>query len=346
MTSDAPGWDAIDAALDRLYPGIEPKHYATLLKWSLGGPDPLDGISFYARETPVPHWHIVSYGMSELYSAPNPDAEWSGWGYEFTFRVRRQPGETQPPVWAANFLQNLARYNFSSGNGFAPNHQMDLNGPIALEYQTLIRAIAFVEDPELGVIDAPFGKVRFLQVFGMTLDEYAATQTWSVEAVLNLAAGHAPLFVTDLRRKSLTDIPAFAEKVAAGRRRDGSSTASLAVAEFAWLPDGDGYRLIVGAHAVERIAAILRGRLRFGRTLVVDGPDSSVEFSSGSFGLGTNSDPVLLKIVLTDEALDHLTGVLVPLAGVSPVPEAPGLIVDVRPTLIRDGDGNVVERIG
>ena len=44
MTSDAPGWDAIDAALDRLYPGIEPKHYATLLKWSLGGPDPLDGI--------------------------------------------------------------------------------------------------------------------------------------------------------------------------------------------------------------------------------------------------------------------------------------------------------------
>lgn len=346
MTSDAPGWDAIDAALDRLYPGIEPKHYATLVKWSLGGPDPLDGISFYAREDPVPHWHIVSYGMSELYSAPNPDAEWSGWGYELTFRVRRQPGETEPPVWAANFLQNLARYNFSSGNGFAPNHQMDLNGPIALEYQTLIRAIAFVEDPELRVIDTPFGKVRFLQVFGMTLDEYAATQTWSVEAVLKLVAKHLPLYITDLRRSSLTKIPAFAEKVAAGRRRDGSSTVSLAVAEFAWLPDGDGYRLVVGAHAVERIAAILRGRLRFGRTLTVDGPDSSVEFSPGSYSLGANSDPSLLKIVLTDEALDHLTGVLVPLAGVSPVPEAPGLIVDVRPTLIRDGDGNVVERIG
>ncbi|MEV0565860.1 suppressor of fused domain protein [Dactylosporangium sp. NPDC050588] len=346
MTSDAPGWDAIDAALDRLYPGIEPKHYATLLKWSLGGPDPLDGISFYARDTPVPHWHIVSYGMSELYSAPNPDAEWSGWGYEFTFRVRRAPGETEPPVWAANFLQNLARYNFSSGNGFAPNHQMDLNGPIALEYQTRIRAISFVEDPELGVIDTPFGRVRFLQVFGLTLGEYAATQTWSTEAVLKLAAGYAPLFITDLGRTSFTDIPAFAEKVAAGRRRDGSSTSSLAVAEFAWLPDGDGYRLIVGAHAVERIAAILRGRLRFGRTLVVDGPDSSVEFSSGSFGLGTNSDGTLLRIVLTEEALDNLTGVLVPLAGASPVPEAPGLIVDVRPTLIRDSDGNVVERIG
>ncbi|MEV0129149.1 suppressor of fused domain protein [Dactylosporangium sp. NPDC050688] len=346
MTSDAPGWDAIDAALDRLYPGVEPKHYATLVKWSLGGPDPLDGISFYARESPVPHWHIVSYGMSELYSAPNPDAEWSGWGYEFTFRVRRAPGEAEPPVWAANLLQNLARYNFGSGNGFAPYQQMDLNGPIALEHRTLIRAVAFVEDPELGVIDTPFGKVRFLQIFGLTLDEYAATQTWSVEAVLGLAAGHAPLFVTDLGRGSFTDIPAFAEKVAAGRRRDGSSTSNLAVAEFAWMPDDDGYRLVIGAHAVERIAAVLRGRLRFGRTLIVDGPDSSVEFSSGSFALGTGNDPSLLKIVLTEEALDHLTGVLVPLAGVSPVPEAPGLIVDVRPTLIRDSDGNVVERIG
>ncbi|MET7419241.1 suppressor of fused domain protein [Dactylosporangium sp. NPDC005555] len=346
MTSDAPGWDAIDAALERLYPGVEPKHYATLRKWSLGGADPLDGISFYARETPVPHWHIVSYGMSELYSAPNPDAEWSGWGYEFTFRVRRSPGETEPPVWAANFLQNLARYNFSSGNGFAANLQVDLNGPIALGYQTLIRAVAFVEDPELGTIDTPFGRVRFLQVFGLTLDEHAATQTWSVEAVLKLAAAYAPLFVTDLRRKSFTGIRDFADKVAAGRRRDGSSTGSLAVAEFAWLPDGDGYRLIVGAHAVERIAAILRGRLRFGRTFVVDGPDSSVEFSSGSYGLGAGNDSHILRIVLTDEALDHLTGVLVPLSGVSPVPEAPGLIVDVRQSLIRDSDGNVVERIG
>ena len=34
--------------------------------------------------------------------------------------------------------------------------------------------------------------------------------------------------------------PAFAEKVAAGRRRDGSSTGSLAVAEFAGLAAGNG----------------------------------------------------------------------------------------------------------
>jgi hypothetical protein len=68
MASSAPGWDAIDAHLGQLYPGAEPRHYGTLHRFSLGGPDPLDGVSYYPRAEPVPHWHIVGYGMSELYA--------------------------------------------------------------------------------------------------------------------------------------------------------------------------------------------------------------------------------------------------------------------------------------
>jgi hypothetical protein len=41
---NAPGWEAITAALEPLYQGEEPKHYGTIIKWSLGGPDPLEGI--------------------------------------------------------------------------------------------------------------------------------------------------------------------------------------------------------------------------------------------------------------------------------------------------------------
>jgi hypothetical protein len=44
MTSDALGWDAIDARLAELYPDVEPKHYGTLHRFALGGPDPLDGV--------------------------------------------------------------------------------------------------------------------------------------------------------------------------------------------------------------------------------------------------------------------------------------------------------------
>ena len=42
------GWDAIDAAFDKMYPGQDnPIHFGTLIPWRLGGPDPLQGVSAY-----------------------------------------------------------------------------------------------------------------------------------------------------------------------------------------------------------------------------------------------------------------------------------------------------------
>ena len=45
--TDTPGWDAINAALAPLYAGQEPRHFGTALPYTLGGQDPLDGISVY-----------------------------------------------------------------------------------------------------------------------------------------------------------------------------------------------------------------------------------------------------------------------------------------------------------
>jgi suppressor of fused-like protein len=346
VTSDSPGWDAIEAALDQIYPGVEPKHFGTVVKWRFGGPDPLDGISFYPRLDPVPHWHVVTYGMSELYAKESENAEESGWGFEFTFRLRREPQDAEPPIWVANFLQNLARYVFETGNWFEVNHHMDLNGPIALDRETLIRAIVFAEDPELGTIDTPHGTVQFLQVVGVTPDEYAATQAWSVREFLELLEERIPLLVTDLDRRSVTDAPQIAEAVQEGRRRDGSSTGSLALAEFGWRPDGDLVRLVLGAHIARRVAETLLGRLPFGRTLALEGPESSALFSSGSFFVGTTEAPERLEVVLTDEALDGLRQVLVPFAGVRAVPAAAPLVVEIVRSEIRDDQDNLVQTIG
>ncbi|WP_433611363.1 suppressor of fused domain protein [Dactylosporangium sp. CA-139114] len=347
MTSETPGWDAIDAALERIYPGVEPRHLGTVRKWALGGPDPLDGISFYPRLDPVPHWHAISYGMSELYGKQSDNPDESGWGFEFTFRIARDRGETEPPIWAANFLQNLARYVFQTGNWFEPNHHMDLNGPIALDRETLIRAVVFTEDPELGAIDSPNGAVQFLQVVGITADEYAATQAWSVRDFLELLARRIPLLVTDLARASVAADPEVAETVEEGRRLDGSATATLALAEFGWRPDGDLVRLVMGAHVVPVVAETLLGRLPFGRTLRLDGPESSAEFASGSFFVGTAPGTEdLLEVVLTGEALDGLLQVLVPVAGVRAAPGAEPLVVEVVRSEIRDPQGDIVRTIG
>ncbi|WP_432981118.1 suppressor of fused domain protein [Dactylosporangium sp. CA-233914] len=338
MTSETAGWDAIDAELARLYPGVEPHHLA------FDGPDPLEGVGFLPRLEPVPHWHAVSYGMSELYDKRSDNPDESGWGFEFTFRIRREPDETDPPAWAANFLQNLARYVVQTGNWFEPNHHMDLNGPIALERDTLIRAVVFTEDTQLGTVDTPNGSVQFLQVVGITADEYAATQAWSVRDFLQLLAQRLPLLVTDLGRASVTDDPEVAEEVTEGRRIDGSSTATLALAEFGWRPDGDLIRLVLGAHVAPRVAETLLGRLPFGRPLRLDGPHSSAEFSSGSFSV--RPDEELLDVVLTGEALDGLIQVLVPVAGVRAAPGAEPLVVEIVRSQIRDPGGNVVRTIG
>lgn len=168
----APGWEAIDESLRPLYGSQKPLHWGTLLGYRLGGPDPLDGISAYRREEPVPHWHFVSYGLSELYEKESKDLELSGYGFELTFRLARSLGESTPPVWVLNFLQNLARYVFETGNTFGRGHHMSANGPIALDVQTAIRAVVFDLDPEVPSKNTPHGELDFLQVIGVTLDHY------------------------------------------------------------------------------------------------------------------------------------------------------------------------------
>ena len=175
---DAPGWDAIDGALAPIYGDQEPKHYGTIIKFALGGPDPLDGVSIYEHPGPPAHWHYVSYGMSELYQKQSDDPERSGWGIEFTFRLARDSAP-EAPVWPISLMQNLARYVYESGNVLLPNHHMNANGPIAQESATALEAVLCAADSELGEIATPNGRVTFVQLIGITLDELASIKAWS-----------------------------------------------------------------------------------------------------------------------------------------------------------------------
>lgn len=141
------GWDAIDHAMRQLYGEQEPKHYGTAIPYMLGGPDPLDGISAYAVDTPMPHWHFVTYGFSELYDKESDDPSRSGYGFELTFRLTRCEDESEPPAWALNLLQNMGRYVFNSGNLFQPGDYLDANGPICLDSDTSSHCAGFSRRP-------------------------------------------------------------------------------------------------------------------------------------------------------------------------------------------------------
>lgn len=208
VVSEAPGWSAIDAALRNLYGETVPAHWTPQQPWSLGGPDPLDGISAYPRTDPVSHWHYVTYGMSELYEKEWDNPAVSGWGFEFTLRLARPTSDADPPLWAAGFLQTLARYVIQSGKWFEPGNTIKANGPLDPERpESAIQAFTFVVDPELGSIDTPHGAVRFLQVVGLTMPEYRAALGGKALGLLRDFESRIPLYVTDLDRATFVNDP-------------------------------------------------------------------------------------------------------------------------------------------
>jgi hypothetical protein len=337
--SDAPGWEAINRALQPLYPDVEPLHWATLIKWRLGGPDPLDGVSVYERDD---HWHYVSYGMSELYEKESDIAEISGWGFEFTLRVARHPGE-DAPIWAANLLQNLGRYVFSTGNNFAAGHHMTLNGPIDLEDEnTLIRNIAFCIDPELGRVDTPHGELTFLQVVGLTNAEYEAAQAWNTEKLLDTLREHLPLLVTDPARRSLLDDPGLAQTVADGISRDGSSSASTWTTQLNWHRSEAHTHIALGALAAPNIATSLRGRLPFGRPFGVYAEQRELQFLPGDHLDITEPDQNTLHATIPAHLVEPLCAVLAT-ARAATVHIDPALSIEIVPTEIKDQSGQVIE---
>lgn len=203
---DAVGWMEIDKALEKIYPTQEPQHYSPTTHFALGGEDPLENICFYKSTKQENHTHFVSYGFSELYyDEAMTESDFSKWGFELTFRLKDFDADNGEPLWVIDLMQNLAKYVFSSGKWFEEYHFIPANGPIRLDTESDITAIAFVLDPELGKINTPHGEVSFLQMVGITSAEYELLlkhpQTSETKQLLDYLQKSNPLLITDLNRK-------------------------------------------------------------------------------------------------------------------------------------------------
>jgi hypothetical protein len=192
----APGWDAIDAVLARLYPGVVPVHLAPHPGAHMPGGG-VQGISAYPA---AGHWHLVSYGLSELYEKVSRQPEISGWGFELTIRVARGPDETEAPQWAFNVLERLARVTQAEKHRYRVGDRIDLDNPLDGDPASRVRALLVVADPELGVVETPNGAVEFRQVVGVTANELDFLRAGSTDVVLEHLAEGNPLLVTDVRR--------------------------------------------------------------------------------------------------------------------------------------------------
>jgi len=166
--NESSGWQAIDNALTNLYKEKEFQHFSSENPHNLGGDEYLEGISIYTHND---HFHYITYGLTELHEKISENEEYSGWGFEFTFRLMKKENSTHLPLWPIKLLQSLAKEVYNKGLELDEYHTLS-SGPINPDSNSNIEGILLVKDPELNEINTNFGKVMFLQIIGLTLDEY------------------------------------------------------------------------------------------------------------------------------------------------------------------------------
>ena len=199
----SPGWQAIDDAFEKLYPGQNPEHFGTLLtsRAMLGGDEYLDGFSIYS--SPKGYKHLVTYGMTVLYGDEDAfGGEWNGWGYEMTMKLKEKNSENC--MWAIDMMSNLARYTYQTKRFFEPNQYVKGNGTsLHIGSDSLITALLLVKDTEAESQISVYGKTEFIQLVGITESEMQAIieNKNNVPKLIELmkADGNQDL-VTDMRR--------------------------------------------------------------------------------------------------------------------------------------------------
>ena len=244
----APGLVSIISSLQRLYPNQRnPLQVTAVVKYWLGGPDPLDYINMFLNpgsEDSEPHWHYVSCGLSDLHGdarvhppAPSPDHP-SGYGFELSFRLRKEQGQTSPPTWPANLLNSISKYVFESENKLVPGDHCNWGKPLDGS-TSLCRHLLVAEDPQLAGLQTALGRVTFLQLVGVTDEELSAVQRWNGPGVSRLLQSSpetgGSLLVTNTFRRSLFDIrPESRGLVERGIAREGSNLCGMA-ALISWV---------------------------------------------------------------------------------------------------------------
>ena len=198
------GWDAITAEFERIYPDQKaPIHYGTIVPYELGGNDPLNGISIYDGGD---FWHFVTYGLSELYEKESQDKEWSGFGYELTFKLKKgcytPENEANELKCVAGLLQQIARITFKNGEIFQNNEYLYTGKTAGIDFEQKSPLTGFIciNDPSVNTLETPNGRVEFIEMIGMTDAELKTLGSHDSVAEIYQKLGSD---VTDYYRKSI-----------------------------------------------------------------------------------------------------------------------------------------------
>ena len=201
----APGWDYIEDAFKEVYGNQKPEHFGTVItsRAIFGGNEYLDGYSAYKSDKG--YSHVVTFGMSELYAVEEKfGGEFSKWGYEMTIKLK----DTEPKdcVWAMNMMGNLARYTFTSERWFEPGQYVgSAQNPSSINLaqpNSAITSLLITEDTEVSGRQTIYGELLFLQLVGITTNEFIKVKEDRslVPVLLERLRADYPNLETDMNR--------------------------------------------------------------------------------------------------------------------------------------------------
>ncbi len=130
----------------------------------------LDGISVYDGGD---YWHFITYGLSELYEKESEDKEWSGYGMEFTLKLKKDHYENEEDEirCICGILQSIARITFTHGELFNAYEYLYTGQTTGIDSNGTSNITGFitVPDDKFVEIDTPNGKVSFVEFIGVTV---------------------------------------------------------------------------------------------------------------------------------------------------------------------------------
>lgn len=197
------GWNAIIERCEQVYPNQkDPQAFGPIIRWRFGGGSPLDSVRIYDGGD---YWHFVTLGLSELYEKRSKNKEISGYGWEFTFKLKKgcYEDEYKELLNATGTLQHIAKTVFENGEiyGFFEYLYSGQTEGLNVSEDSEITGFITVPDFKLKEINTPNGKVKFIELIGATNRELEAIMSKKIDVIgLCKKLGND---VTDYRRKSV-----------------------------------------------------------------------------------------------------------------------------------------------
>ena len=195
------GMEAIDKEVESVYPSNSlHTNYVALERWDLGGTEPLDRVTIHDGGD---YYKYVTYGLTELYDKESKDKTKSGFGMEFTFKLKKAAfkDEEKELKNVVEVLQTIARSTILHGEIFKPYEFVYTSQTEVMdtEQKSNISGFIIVPDKELESLNTPYGRIDFLAFIGVTKEELLAIRKQEIT-------------VKELYEKLGTDVTSYTRK--------------------------------------------------------------------------------------------------------------------------------------